>query len=210
MGSSNPFRLGILGSGCGTNFVAINAAIERRRIPVEVSIVVSDIEDSEILSHARRCNVNSRFIDPGTYRTKLDDATEKIYVSTLLEAQVDLVVLAGFMRILKGELLKAFEGRVINIHPSLLPSFPGLEACQQALDYGVKFTGATVHFVDQGIDSGPIISQETVPVLDDDTPQSLHERIQLAEHKIYPEAIAAIAGGEVRQKGRRTYISSSQ
>jgi phosphoribosylglycinamide formyltransferase 1 len=114
------------------------------------------------------------------------------------------VVLAGFMRILKGEFLRAFEGRVINIHPSLLPSFPGLEAWKQALDYGVKVTGCTVHFVDQGIDTGAIIGQRAVPVLDGDTAGSLHERIQLAERVLYPEVVAAIARGEIQVRGRQT------
>ena len=117
---------------------------------------------------------------------------------------MDLVVLAGFMRILKGEFLREFEGRVVNVHPSLLPSFPGLQAWKQALDHGVKVTGVTVHYVDQGVDSGPVIAQEPVPVLDDDTHESLHERIQIVEQRIYPEAIAAIASGEVSIKGRRT------
>ena len=114
------------------------------------------------------------------------------------------MVLAGFMRILKGKFLREFEGRVVNEHPSLLPSFPGLEAWKQALDHGVKVTGATVHFVDQGVDEGAIIAQETVPVLDDDTPEILHERIRDAEHRIYPEAIAAIVRGEITLRGRRT------
>ena len=207
---SGPFRLGVLGSGCGTNFLAINSAIERGELPVEISIVISDIEGSEILSHARQCNINSRFIDSGSYRTKLDEVAENEYISVLVDSEVNLVVLAGFMRILKGGLLNAFEGRVINIHPSLLPSFPGLDACKQALDYGVKHTGATVHFVDKGIDSGPIIAQETVPVLDDDTPQTLLDRVHRAEHAIYPAAIAQIARGDVCLKGRRTYKSSSE
>ena len=116
---------------------------------------------------------------------------------------MDLVVLAGFMRILKGEFLREFEGRVVNVHPSLLPSFPGLQAWKQALDHGVKVTGATVHYVDQGVDSGPVIAQEPVPVLDDDTHETLHERIQIVEQRIYPEAIAAIASGKVALKDRR-------
>jgi len=114
------------------------------------------------------------------------------------------VVLAGFMRILKGEFLREFEGRVVNVHPSLLPSFPGLQAWKQALDHGVKVTGVTVHYVDQGVDSGPVIAQEPVPIIDDDTNASLHERIQIVEQRIYPEAIGAIASGEVSIKGRRT------
>jgi phosphoribosylglycinamide formyltransferase-1 len=143
-------------------------------------------------------------IEPGKFRTKLDESAEAAYIKALNDAEVDLVVLAGFMRILKGEFLRAFEGRVVNVHPSLLPAFPGLEAWKQALDHGVKMTGATVHFVDQGVDNGAIIEQEAVPVLGDDTPEILHERIHGAEHRIYPEAIAAIARGEIALRGRRT------
>jgi len=118
--------------------------------------------------------------------------------------RIDLVVLAGFMRILKGEFLRAFAGRVVNIHPALLPAFPGLEAWKQALDYGVKVTGCTVHFVDQGIDTGPILAQETVPVLPGDTAEKLHARIQAAEHRLYPRVIAALAAGKITAKGRQT------
>src|SRR5215472_5456459 len=118
-------------------------------------------------------------------------------------AQVDLVALAGFMRVLKGEFLREFEGRIVNIHPALLPSFPGLEAWKQALDHGVKVTGCTVHFVDAGVDSGPIIAQKTVEVLDDDTPETLHQRLQAAEHELYPAVIGGLARGEISVKGRR-------
>ena len=124
-------------------------------------------------------------------------------MGALLEAGVNLVVLAGFMRVLKGDFLRTFEGRIVNIHPSLLPSFPGLEAWKQALDYGVKATGCTVHFVDAGVDSGPIIGQQTVPVMDDDDAESLHQRIHQAEHELYPRCVAAIARGQIRIEGRR-------
>ena len=204
MTAAGSFRLGVLGSGRGSNFVAITEAINRGDVPAEVAVVISDVENSGILKHAKQLEIPGQFIDPGKYRTKLDEGAEQAYITALQSAQVDLVVLAGFMRILKGDFLRSFEGRVINIHPSLLPSFPGLEAWKQALDYGVKHTGATVHFVDQGIDSGAIIAQETVTVLDEDTPVTLLKRIQCAEHRIYPASIAAIARGEVEIKGRRT------
>jgi phosphoribosylglycinamide formyltransferase-1 len=126
----------------------------------------------------------------------------------LKQARVDLVVLAGFMRVLKGEFLKTFEGRIINIHPSLLPSFPGLEAWKQALDYGVKVTGCTVHFVDAGVDAGPIIGQQSVPVLDGDTAESLHQRIHAAEHQLYPACVAALSLGGVQVQGRRVTVSA--
>jgi phosphoribosylglycinamide formyltransferase-1 len=141
-------------------------------------------------------------VAPGPFRTKLDEESELNYIHIFQEAKVDWIVLAGFMRILKGDFLKAFPNRVINIHPSLLPSFPGLEAWKQALDYGVKHTGCTVHFVDQGIDTGPIILQETVPVRDDDTAQSLHSRIQEAEHRLYPAAVRLAVEGRLQVRGR--------
>jgi len=201
--SGNPFRLGVLGSGKGSNFVAIADAIATGEVPAEVAIVLSDVESAGILEHARRRSLAARFIAPGKFRTKLDEESERAYVAALQEAKVDLIVLAGFMRVLKGDFLRAFEGRIVNIHPSLLPSFPGLEAWKQALDCGVKVTGCTVHFVDAGVDSGAIIAQQTVPVLDNDTATSLHERIHAAEHELYPKCVAAIARGDLVVQGRR-------
>ena len=197
------FRLGVLGSGKGSNFVAIADACAAGIIPATVAIVLSDVGDAGILGHARDRNLMARHIPPGKFRTKLDEEAERAYVDALTEAGVDLVVLAGFMRVLKGDFLRTFEGRIVNIHPSLLPSFPGLEAWKQALDYGVKVTGCTVHFVDAGVDSGPIVGQQTVPVLDDDTADTLHQRVHRAEHELYPRCVAAIARGEIRIDGRR-------
>jgi phosphoribosylglycinamide formyltransferase-1 len=197
------FRLGVLGSGKGSNFVAIADACAAGIIPATMAIVLSDIADAGILSHAKQRNLPTRHIPPGKFRTKLDEDAERAFVGALVEAGVDLVVLAGFMRVLKGDFLRTFEGRIVNIHPSLLPSFPGLEAWKQALDYGVKATGCTVHFVDAGVDSGPIIGQQTVPVLDDDNAESLHQRIHQAEHELYPRCVATIARGEIRIEGRR-------
>jgi phosphoribosylglycinamide formyltransferase-1 len=171
--------------------------------PYELGIVLSDVPDAPILNRAKERGVLTQFIFPGRFRTKLDDEVEQSYITALEQAKVDLVVLAGFMRILKGEFLRTFDGRVINIHPSLLPSFPGLEAWKQALDYGVKVTGCTVHFVDQGVDTGPIIAQQPVPVLDDDTPDRLHQRIQEAERILYPRVISTLASGKIRLFGRR-------
>lgn len=200
---SHPLRIGVLGSGKGSNFVAIADAIAAGDIPAEISIILSDVESAGILSHARERSLSSEFIPPGKFRTKLDEESERAFVASLQNAKVDLVVLAGFMRVLKGDFLRAFEGRIVNIHPSLLPSFPGLEAWKQALDHGVKVTGCTVHFVDAGVDAGPIIGQQTVPVLDHDTPESLHLRIHAAEHELYPKCVAAIARGEISVIGRR-------
>ena len=203
MNFGKSFRLGVLGSGKGSNFVAIADAIAAGQLPAEVGIVLSDVENAGILEHARQRNLPSRFIAPGKFRTKLDEDAERAYVAALQDAKVDLIVLAGFMRVLKGDFLRAFEGRIVNVHPSLLPSFPGLEAWKQALDYGVKTTGCTVHFVDAGVDSGAIIGQQTVPVLDDDTAATLHARIHAAEHELYPKCVAAIARGEILVQGRR-------
>jgi len=197
------FRVGVLGSGKGSNLVAIAQACQTGTVQAALAVVVSDVEEAGILQQARERNIPARFIAPGKFRTKLEDASERAYVTALREAEVDLVALAGFMRVLKGEFLRAFYGRIVNIHPALLPAFPGLEAWKQALDYGVKVTGCTVHFVDAGVDSGPIIAQQTVPVLDQDTPEMLHERIQVAEHELYPAVIGALARGAISVSGRR-------
>ena len=198
------FRLGVLGSGKGSNFAAIAEAIQRGEVPAEVALVISDVESAGILQHARDRGLRAECVAPGKFRTKLDEEAERNYIQKLQEARVDLIVLAGFMRILKGDFLRAFHQRVVNIHPSLLPAFPGLEAWKQALEHGVKVTGCTVHFVDQGVDSGPIIAQEVVPVLDGDTAGTLHERIQQAERRIYPRAITGLARGEIQINGRQT------
>jgi phosphoribosylglycinamide formyltransferase-1 len=204
------FRIGILGSGKGSNFVALADACKADAIPAKIVAVISDVADAGILEQARERNIPSQFIAPGKFRTKLEESAEVEFVSHLREARVDLVALAGFMRVLKGDFLKAFEGRIINIHPSLLPCFSGLEAWKQALDAGVKVTGCTVHFVDAGVDSGPIIGQQTVPVLDHDNAETLHQRIQQAEHDLYPKCVAALAKKQISVKGRRVIWSELQ
>ena len=203
MNGNQPFRLGLLGSGKGSNFSAIADAVAAGTVPAQIAVVLSDVENAGILEHARKRNLPARFIAPGKFRTKLDEDAERSYVNALRDAKADLIVLAGFMRVLKGDFLRAFEGRIVNIHPSLLPSFPGLEAWKQALDHGVKVTGCTVHFVDAGVDAGPIIAQQIVPVLDSDTAESLHIRIHAAEHELYPKCVAALARGEITIQGRR-------
>jgi phosphoribosylglycinamide formyltransferase-1 len=209
MTGERKFRLGVLGSGKGSNFAAIADACAAGKVPAEVALVLSDVAEAKILEHARQRNIPARFISPGKFRTKLDEEAERACVEALRHAEVDMIALAGFMRVLKGEFLRAFEGRIVNIHPSLLPSFPGLEAWKQALDYGVRVTGCTVHFVDAGVDSGAIIGQQAVPVLDNDTPATVHERIQQAERVLYPACIAAIARGELTVQGRRVVRKSS-
>jgi len=200
---NNTFRIGVLGSGKGSNFVAIANAVAAGKIPAEIAIVLSDVEQAGILAHARDRKMPAQFVPPGKFRTKLDEEAEQAFVSALQTAKVDLVVLAGFMRVLKGNFLRAFEGRIINVHPSLLPSFPGLEGWKQALDHGVKVAGCTVHYVDAGVDSGAIIGQQAVPVLDQDTAESLHQRIHAAEHELYPKCVAALARGQISVAGRR-------
>jgi len=196
------FRIGVLGSGKGSNFVAIADACRAGTVPAEVVLVLSDVAEAGILERALERDIPARFVPPGKFRTRLDEEAECAYVEALRGAEVDLVALAGFMRVLKDGFLDAFAGRIINIHPSLLPSFPGLEAWKQALAHGVRVTGCTVHFVDAGVDAGPIIGQQTVPVLDDDTPETLHQRIQVAEHDLYPQCVAALARGEIAIRGR--------
>ena len=194
----------MLGSGKGSNFVAIADACSQGALDAEVALVLADVPGAGILDRAAERGIPARHLDPGRFRTRLDEDAEAAWVQALRDAQVEWVALAGFMRILKGAFLRAFPLRVVNIHPSLLPSFPGLEAWRQALDYGVKHTGVTVHLVDQGIDTGPIVSQATVPVLDEDTAASLHARIQEAEHRLYPEALQALVTGQVQVTGRHT------
>ena len=203
MTNERTFRIGVLGSGKGSNFVAIADACAAGIIPAKIALVLSDVETAGILAHARERNISARFIAPGKFRTKLEEEAENSYIRGLQEARVDLIVLAGFMRVLKGDFLRAFEGRIVNVHPSLLPSFPGLEAWKQALEAGVKVTGCTVHFVDAGVDSGPIIGQQSVTVLDDDTTETLHQRIHVAEHELYPKCVGALARGDITIAGCR-------
>jgi len=206
---NNIFRIGVLGSGKGSNFVAIADAVAAGKIPAEIAVVLSDVETSGILAHARERKLPAQFIAPGKFRTKLEDDAERAFVTALQNAKVDLVVLAGFMRVLKGDFLRPFEGRIVNIHPSLLPCFPGLESWRQALDHGVKVTGCTVHFVDAGVDAGPIIGQQVVPVLDNDTAETLHQRIHAAEHELYPKCVAALARREITVSGRHVVWKKS-
>jgi phosphoribosylglycinamide formyltransferase 1 len=205
----NKFRIAVLGSGKGSNFVSVALGCATGKIPAEIAMVLSDVESAGILTRASEKKIPSHYLPPGKFRTKLDDTAERAYVEALQMLEVDLIVLAGFMRVLKGGFLRAFEGRIVNIHPSLLPAFPGLEAWKQALDHGVKVTGCTVHFVDAGVDSGPIIGQQAVPVLDNDTAEILHRRIQAAEHELYPKCVAAVARGEISITGRRVIMKRS-
>jgi phosphoribosylglycinamide formyltransferase-1 len=182
-------KLGILGSGKGSNFRAIVDSISTGGLAAEVRIVISDVETAGILALAREHKIRAEFVPPGRFRTKLEPEVEQRVVALLQEAGVELVVLAGWMRMIKAPLLEAFPHRIINIHPSLLPAFPGLEAWKQALAAGATESGCTVHYVDEGMDSGEIIAQSAVPIFPGDSPEELHSRIQVAEHELYPSVI---------------------
>lgn len=182
-------QLGILGSGKGSNCRAILENIRNGTLSAEARVVISDVLDAPILEIAREFSVPNAYLPPGQFRTRLEPTVEAELVRMLRDTEVELVALAGFMRVLKAPMLEAFPRRIINIHPSLLPKFPGLEAWKQALAAGEGVTGCTVHFVDEKIDHGDIIAQREVPILPDDTPETLHARIQIAEHELYPEVI---------------------
>jgi phosphoribosylglycinamide formyltransferase-1 len=182
--------LGILGSGKGSNCRAILEQISAGKLQAEARLIVSDVFDAGILDIGREFGVPNMYLPPGKFRTRLEPVVEMELVKLLQDAGVELVVLAGFMRVLKESMLNAFPRRIINVHPSLLPKFPGIEAWRQALAAEENLTGCSVHYVDAGIDSGEIIAQRKVPVLPGDTPESLHARIQVAERALYPEVIA--------------------
>jgi len=184
--------IGILGSGKGSNCRAIFERIQSGDVAAEARVVVSDALDAPILDIAREFRVPNAYLPPGRFRTRLEPETEEHLVQMLRDAGVELVALAGFMRVLHEPMLKAFPRRIINIHPSLLPKFPGLEAWKQALAAGEKVTGCTVHYVDEKIDHGQILAQREVTILPNDTPESLHARIQVVEHELYPSIIAEL------------------
>lgn len=187
-----PLRLGVLGSGKGSNFQAIAEAIDRGELAASVEVVLADVETAGILDLARARGIRAEYVAPGKFRTRMEPQNEARLVEILRENRVDIVVLAGFMRMIKAQLLDAFPRRIVNIHPSLLPQFPGLEAWAQAVAAGVSKSGCTVHYVDGGMDTGEVIAQREVTVFPDDTAQSLHARIQEAEHALYPEVLARL------------------
>lgn len=193
-------KLGILLSGRGSNFEAIARNVQTGKIPAEIAIVISNKEDALGLARAREWGLTTRFIPS---KGKEREAFDREVLGVLRHFQVDLVCLAGFMRILSPTFVRAFPRRILNIHPALLPSFPGEDAQRQAFEYGVKFTGCTVHIVDEGVDTGPIVCQAVVPVLDGDTAETLAARILKEEHRIYSEAICLLLGDKLRFEGRR-------
>jgi phosphoribosylglycinamide formyltransferase-1 len=194
-------RIGVLLSGRGSNFEALAASVASERIPnAEIAIAVSNREDARGIEKARALGIDARVISSkGLER----EAYDKLVIAALQEKRVDLVCLAGYMRLLSPQFVAAFHNRILNIHPSLLPAFPGLEAQRQALEHGVKFSGCTVHFVDENLDAGPIVLQACVPVKDSDTPETLSERILREEHRIYAEAVHIVLEGRFRIEGRR-------
>ena len=187
--TDNRINIGVLGSGKGSNFQAIARAIQAGELNARIACVLSNVRDALILERARALGIPAEYIDPAPFKTKLDGEAELQLIERLRHYGAELIILAGFMMIIKRRLLDAYPRRIINIHPSLLPAFPGLEAWKQALKAGVRETGCTVHYVDAGMDTGPIILQRKVEVKPDDTPESLHARIQQQEHLAYPAAL---------------------
>ena len=196
----NTFKLAVLVSGRGSNLQAIIDSIDREELDAHLSIVISNTKDAMALKRAEKHEIKTIFIDPSNYSSSKE--YDKALVLKLKEFPIDLICLAGYMRILGEEIIQTFEKKIINIHPSLLPSFPGLNAQKQAINHGVKFSGCTVHFVDSGVDSGPIILQTVVPVYDNDDEKSLSKRILEQEHYLYPKAIKMIQENKIRLNGR--------
>ncbi|OGC40089.1 phosphoribosylglycinamide formyltransferase [candidate division WOR-3 bacterium RBG_13_43_14] len=196
-------NIAVLASGRGSNLEAIIKNIKNGTLHANLACVISDREDANALAIARDAGYKALYLDPGPKKTWLLPEYEEKYVTTLQDHKIDLVCLSGFMRIIKQPLLTAFAGRILNIHPSLLPAFPGLEVQKKALEYGVKFSGCTVHFVDDTVDGGPIIAQAAVPILDDDDADTLAARILKEEHRIYTEAINLVLSGKYKIEGRR-------
>ena len=190
-------KLGVLGSGRGSNFVALAAAVAEGEVAGEFVVVGSDQADAKILEEAKKRGIPTVVCPKGKYRTKLEEEIEEGLAEQMVKAGVELLILAGYMRVVKEPLLKKFEGRMINLHPSLLPAFPGLRAWEQALDAGVQETGCTVHWVNEVVDGGSVIRQMRVPVQKGDTAELLHARIQKAEHRILSEVVRDLAEGKV-------------
>lgn len=197
-------RIAVFASGQGTNLEAILEAVKSGGISGEVALVISDQEKAQALQRAQRWGVKALFINPKEYKNR--EQYDQVLVDQLKADKIDLVVLAGFMRLLTPLFVRAFPLKIMNIHPSLLPAFPGLEGVEQALAYGVKVTGCTVHFIDEGLDTGPVILQEAVPVIQEDTIETLHQRIHASEYRLYPTAIDLFCRDKLKVEGRRCLI----
>ncbi len=200
-------RLAVLASGYGSNLQAIINAVQGGEIDGRVVVVISDLQNAFALQRARDAGIEALFVDPSSFPGR--DAYNREIVYQLQNRQVDLVILAGYMRLLSKYFVKEFKDQILNIHPSLLPAFPGLDGVKQALDYGVKVSGCTVHFVDEGLDTGAIILQEAVHVSDTDTEDSLHQRIHEVEHRLYPRAVQLYIKGKFKSDGRRCLVDES-
>ena len=198
------FKIAVFASGRGSNFQSIIDSIKSGEIPAEVKLLLSDKEKSGALKRAESEEIENIFINPDHFENKVE--YEKEIINILEMAEIDLIVLAGYMRILSPLFVKKYKNKIVNIHPSLLPAFKGLNAQKQALDYGVKYSGCTVHFVDEKMDNGPIILQAVVKVKEDDTVEDLSARILKEEHKIYPEAVKLIAENRIELEGRKVKI----
>lgn len=197
-------KIGVLASGRGSNFQALIDAIESNKIKAEIRLLIVDRPDAFAIERAKKHSIEYLYIDPVKYSTKNDFYIE--IANQLKKRDVELVVLAGFMRVVKKPLIDAYPNRIMNIHPALLPSFPGLHGQRDAVDYGVRISGCTVHFVDEGVDTGPIIIQAAVAVSPDDEEDTLSQRILKLEHKIYPEAVRLYSEGRLKIEGRKVKI----
>jgi len=204
-------RIGVLASGRGSNLQAIIDAIEAGKLDAKIVLVLSNKKDAAALERARKHGLADVFLDPKPFAGQSDsrEAYDRAVLDVLRKQDVELVLLAGYMKIVTPVLVKAYENRMMNIHPSLLPSFPGLDAQKKALEHGVKLSGCTVHFVTDGVDEGPIIIQAAVPILEGDTPEALAARILVEEHKIYPKAVQLYAEGRLRVEGRIVRVSGA-
>lgn len=203
-GGASRVPIGVLISGRGSNLGALLAAAARPGYPAAVAVVISNVPDAAGLAKARQAGVKTLVVDQRAHRSR--GAHEQALVEALRGHAVEWVCLAGYQRVLRGPLLRVFAGRILNVHPALLPSFPGTHAQRQALEYGVRVTGCTVHLVDDGVDTGPIILQEPVPVEPGDTEETLSRRVLAVEHRLYPRAVALAAAGRLRVEGRKVTI----
>jgi phosphoribosylglycinamide formyltransferase-1 len=200
-------KVAVLASGRGSNFQALAQACRSEDYPAEMSLLISDNPGAGAVEFARKEGIETAVVDCGSKRGSMSLESSEEMFNLCMDKDIGLVCLAGFMRIVKGRLLEEYSGRMLNIHPALLPSFKGLHGQKQALDYGVRYSGCTVHFVDAGIDTGPIIIQKVVEVMQDDSEESLSSRILAEEHKAYPQAVRLYAEGKLRIEGRRVVIS---
>ena len=208
----SPLRVAVMASGRGSNLQAIIDAVESRVLQAEIVAVISNRKEAVALERARKHNVPDLFVDPKRFAGRPDcrEAYDRALLALLEQRHVELVLLAGYMRIVTAVLVNAYSNRMMNIHPSLLPSFPGLDVQKKAIEWGCKLAGCTVHFVTEGVDEGPIILQAAVPILDSDTPEKLAARILDQEHKIFPRAVQLFAEGRLKVDGRRVLIADGK